>query len=174
MARRSFNDRRRDLESAEISTLPMIALFVILVTFLVASASSAAVSRVAVDVPTVGVSTGGEGQGGERYMLVVHILSEAFLVRDTETEGLRARIERSDPAALDALQETLAGIRAERPEHRNVILIPDAEISYDRVMDTADRARAAGLTHLSLASSSPGSVESSGRTAPDANSRGEE
>lgn len=153
-----FGRSRGGPEQEQVSTLPMIALFVILVTFLVATVTSAAISRFSVDVPTMGSGAEAESEAEEEeYRLVVHVLSDAFLIRDTETEGIRVRIERDERAgSLDALAGVLAELRADRPDHRNVILIPDPEIPYDEVIETADRARAAGLTHVSMASRSPG------------------
>lgn len=161
MSRNARGTRRRSLEDdTGVSTLPIIALFVILVSFLVAAASSATISSHPVDLPSMAVTGGGAGEGGGRYLLVVHMLPDGFVVRDTQVEGVRARVAGRDEVALRALSGALAEVRNERPDHRNVILIPDPEARYDEVIEVADRVRRGGFTHLSLASASPGRLSS--------------
>jgi biopolymer transport protein ExbD len=74
-------------------------------------------------------------------------------VQVEHSEGFSQEIAGTDDAALDRLQAVMTQIREEwfeRTQNRDVTIVPDDDVPYERVVHVLERLKLAGYTGLSL------------------------
>lgn len=84
-------------------------------------------------------------------LVAVRVFSDRVQVE--HSEGLNQQIAGTDDAALDRLQALMTQIREEwfaRTQNRDVTIVPNDDVSYERVVQVLERLRMAGFTGLSL------------------------
>jgi biopolymer transport protein ExbD len=71
-------------------------------------------------------------------------------VQVEHSEGLNQPIAGVDDAALDRFEALMRQIRTDFPQNRDVTIVPNDEVSYERVVQVLERLKLAGYTGLSL------------------------
>src|SRR5688500_10570109 len=66
------------------------------------------------------------------------------------SEGLNQPIAGIDDAALDRFEALMKQIRTDFPQNRDVTIVPNDDVSYERVVHVLERLKIAGYTGLSL------------------------
>jgi biopolymer transport protein ExbD len=71
-------------------------------------------------------------------------------VQVEHSEGLNQPVAGADDAALDRFEALMRQIRETYPQNRDVTIVPNDDVSYERVIQVLERLRLAGFTGLSL------------------------
>jgi biopolymer transport protein ExbD len=71
-------------------------------------------------------------------------------VQVEHSEGLNQPIAGTDAAALDRFETLMKQIRTDFPQNRDVTIVPNDDVSYERVVQVLERLKLAGFTGLSL------------------------
>lgn len=71
-------------------------------------------------------------------------------VQVEHSEGLSQPIAGTDAAALDRLEALMKQVRTDFPQNRDVTIVPNDDVSYERVVQVLERLKLAGFTGLSL------------------------
>lgn len=71
-------------------------------------------------------------------------------VQVEHSEGLNQPIAGTDDAALDRFEALMKQVRETYPQNRDVMIVPNDDVSYERVIHVLERLRLAGFTGLSL------------------------
>ena len=71
-------------------------------------------------------------------------------VQVEHSEGLNQPIAGTDDAALDRFEALMKRVREEYPQNRDVTIVPNDDVNYERVIHVLERLRLAGFTGLSL------------------------
>ena len=83
-------------------------------------------------------------------LVAVRIMSDGVQVE--HSEGLNQQLAGTDAAALDRLQALMTQIREQyaSTQNRDVTVVPNDDVSYERVIQVLERLRLAGYSGLSL------------------------
>ncbi len=138
MRRRS----RRYAEEAELNITAFMNLMVILVPFLLITATF---SRMAVlDLHLPPASEGSSAAKGELQLEVI-VRHDAIEIADRRG-GLIQRIEQQESGQhLQQLSQVLQALKARYPEKRNVYILSEPDVSYDDLVQVMDRVRITDL-----------------------------
>ena len=71
-------------------------------------------------------------------------------VQVEHSEGLNQQIAGTDDAALDRFEALMRQVRTDFPQNRDVTIVPNDEVNYERVVHVLERLKVAGFTGLSL------------------------
>jgi biopolymer transport protein ExbD len=71
-------------------------------------------------------------------------------VQVEHSEGLNQPIAGTDVAALDRFEALMKQVRTDFPQNRDVTVVPNDDVSYERVVQVLERLKLAGFTGLSL------------------------
>jgi biopolymer transport protein ExbD len=71
-------------------------------------------------------------------------------VQVEHSEGLNQPVAGVDDAALDRFEALMRQIRTDFPQNRDVTIVPNDDVSYERVVHVLERLKIAGYTGLSL------------------------
>jgi biopolymer transport protein ExbD len=71
-------------------------------------------------------------------------------VQVEHSEGLNQPVAGTDDAALDRFEALMKQIRETYPQNRDVTIVPNDDVNYERVIQVLERLRIAGFTGLSL------------------------
>jgi biopolymer transport protein ExbD len=71
-------------------------------------------------------------------------------VQVEHSEGLNQPVAGIDAAALDRFETLMRQIRTDFPQNRDVTIVPNDDVSYERVVQVLERLKLAGFTGLSL------------------------
>jgi biopolymer transport protein ExbD len=82
--------------------------------------------------------------------LVVGVRVYSDRVQVEHSEGLNQQIAGADDAALDRFEALMKQVRTDFPANRDVTIVPNDEVSYERVVQILERLKLAGFTGLSL------------------------
>jgi biopolymer transport protein ExbD len=66
------------------------------------------------------------------------------------SEGLNQPIAGTDAGALDRFEALMKQVRTDFPQNRDVTVVPNDDVSYERVVQVLERLKLAGFTGLSL------------------------
>jgi biopolymer transport protein ExbD len=78
----------------------------------------------------------------------VRIYSDRIQVE--HSEGLNQPIAGADAAALDRFEALMKQVITDFPQNRDVTVVPNDDVSYERVVQVLERLKLAGFTGLSL------------------------
>jgi biopolymer transport protein ExbD len=78
----------------------------------------------------------------------VRVYSDRMQVE--HSEGLNQQIAGTDDGALDRFEALMRQVRTDFPANRDVTIVPDDDVSYERVVHVLERLKLAGFTGLSL------------------------
>jgi biopolymer transport protein ExbD len=71
-------------------------------------------------------------------------------VQVEHSEGLNQQIAGTDDGALDRFEALMRQVRTDFPANRDVTIVPDDDVSYERVVHVLERLKLAGFAGLSL------------------------
>jgi biopolymer transport protein ExbD len=71
-------------------------------------------------------------------------------VQVEHSEGLNQPIAGSDAAALDRFETLMKQVRTDFPQNRDVTVVPNDDVNYERVVQVLERLKLAGFTGISL------------------------
>jgi biopolymer transport protein ExbD len=71
-------------------------------------------------------------------------------VQVEHSEGLNQQIAGTDDGALDRFEALMRQVATDFPQNRDVTIVPNDEVSYERVVQILERLKLAGFTGLSL------------------------
>lgn len=71
-------------------------------------------------------------------------------VQVEHSEGLNQPIAGTDAAALDRFEALMKQVLSDFPQNRDVTVVPNDDVSYERVVQVLERLKLAGFTGLSL------------------------
>ena len=150
MARFSKLRRRQDMDD-EINMVPIMNMFMVLIPFLLMSASFFHIKAINTSVPVL-AEGGGEDAAEKQIAVTIVVKLETNGIR---TSALSQDLSERDLAALDdefsfnsddeityaAFSEYLQSIKKRYPKSDTLILIPEDDILYDTIIQTMDVAR---------------------------------
>jgi biopolymer transport protein ExbD len=137
----------RQLVEADLDTLPLMNLFIVLIPMLLLSAVFVEVT--AIDMHLPGGEPEAEQQEEEKdpVQVAVHISADEYVVDGNRVS--RMVVPRDEHAPV-RLAEVLAAIRAEHPDHRSVDIVSQPTTHYDEIIAVMDVAREVGLPQIGL------------------------
>jgi biopolymer transport protein ExbD len=86
----------------------------------------------------------------ELINLLVGVRVYSDRVQVEHSEGLNEQIVGTDEAALERLETLMKQIRTDFPQNKDVTIVPNDDVSYERVVQVLERLKLAGFTGLSL------------------------
>lgn len=136
----------RKIVEAELDTLPLMGLFVVLIPMLLLSAVFLEITVIELNLPDELAAE--MEQEAERLSLSVEIGEAVFVVRARGVE--ETVISRDDDNAGERLLAELSSITTRHPENRIVTIVSQPTTRYEDIIYVMDVSRAAGLPHTSL------------------------
>lgn len=129
----------RQHEETELNLLPMMNMFIIIISFLMTTAVFAKMAIVDVYLPQEGGGNGGQATSGAPAILTVSVLENGFEMGGV---GGGRLIPRKD-GNLDyrQLTEELVKIKGSYPDKEDAILLFPAGMPYDTVIKVMDATR---------------------------------
>ena len=82
--------------------------------------------------------------------LLVGVRVYADRIQVEHSEGLNQPIAGVDDASLDRFESLMKQVRTDFPQNRDVTIVPNDDVSYERVVQVLERLKLAGFTGLSL------------------------
>ena len=133
---------KRDSEAGALDLVPIMNLVTILIPFLLMSTHFATVATLRADVPS---TTPMDEAEPDRLSLRILITADGYEVA-TDGQVIGANGEQSVEVGddLSALNALLADIKGDWPDEGMVVLVPDENTSYDRIIQVMDASRSAG------------------------------
>jgi biopolymer transport protein ExbD len=87
-------------------------------------------------------------------------------VQVEHSEGLNQPIAGTDDAALDRFEALMKQVRTDFPQNKDVTVVPNDDVSYERVIQVLERLKLAGFTGLSLSNRARQVADNSGGARP--------
>jgi biopolymer transport protein ExbD len=144
---------RRAEEDTELNMIPIMNMFLVLIPFLLMSASFFHIKAINTSIP-VHADTPAKEQISEKQKIKVTVIVELkqdqiriSALSDTPNDLALSALETTLPRQMgnDVSVEQLAGhlkrLKDQYPESDTMILIPDGEISYNDIIQAMDCAR---------------------------------
>ena len=113
-------------------------------------------------VVTATQPTSGTQQPELNLLLAVRVEPSRITVEHSEEGGFRRVINGADSTALLQLGTLLKEIRARYSQNRDLLVVPNDEVSYDNVVKVLEQARMANFVNISLASRARGDAAAGG------------
>ena len=134
----------RNVIEAELDTLPLMGLFVVLIPMLLLSAVFLEISVIDMYLPN---DTTQEDKQDE-FTISVRIHEDQYVVA---AKGFGERVvSRSGDEADETLHRELYAIASQRPQNRAVTIISEPSTRYEDIITVMDVSRDAGLPEASL------------------------
>ncbi len=151
-------ERAPTTAAGNINLIPLVDILTSIVFFSLLTYTGAALAALTsfdLVLPPVVVTPEEAVQKGPEDLLTLLVGVRVYndRVQVEHSEGLRQEIAGTDDAALDRLQALMTQVREEwfeRTRNRDVTIVPDDDVNYERVIAVLERLRLAGFTGLSL------------------------
>ena len=159
MARFNRLSRRREEEDTELNMVPIMNMFIVLIPFLLMSASFFHIKAINTSIPVNSETAKAEAKERTDPKLTVVLELKIDKIRisaissDLSEETL-AKIGTTFSGTNDLKKDTqrlgeyLKGLKGRYPASDTVLMVPDDSISYNEVIQVMDCARASGTTTL--------------------------
>jgi biopolymer transport protein ExbD len=135
--------RGRGHEELEINLVPLIDVLLVIIIFLVVSATFSRINELQINLPTA------DANQEQEKPLTINVNIEA---------GGRTQVNNADVPERTVEQLTLALRKAAGSgKEPTVIISADAQATHQSVVNVMEAARQAGLTHITFATQSSGS-----------------
>jgi biopolymer transport protein ExbD len=85
-------------------------------------------------------------------LLAVKIQGDKLRVEHSGGGGFVREIQGIGPASLQQLQSTLEQVRRAYPENKDVLVVPNDEVSYDNIIKVLESAKLAKFTNIAIGS----------------------
>lgn len=136
-----FRRDRSTADEPEINFIPLIDLLLVILIFLMVSASFSRLAELQVNLPGVGLDAASEPAAP----ITLAVTRDGRYLID---------LERPRTVATAALREELVRLSAARPD-AVLVIHADAAATHQSVMNALDAARVAGLARVSFAAQGP-------------------
>lgn len=149
-----FRTRQRirlSTEETDLDMVPIMNMFLVLIPFLLMSASFLHLKAINTSVPVLGNAKAEPSEASDIRLTLVLTLTDREIKISALSEnldpktlsGLQAVVDHPDqnPEAYKALSEQLRAIKATYPKSDTVILVPDPGVVYETIIETMDVAR---------------------------------
>lgn len=140
-----------------INLIPLVDILTSIVFFSLLTYTGAALAALtAFDLvlPPVVITTPEEAARIRSEQEVINLLVGVRIYPDRiqveHSEGLNQPIAGTDAAALDRFEALMKQVRTDFPQNRDVTIVPNDDVSYERVVQVLERLKLAGFTGLSL------------------------
>jgi biopolymer transport protein ExbD len=140
-----------------INLIPLVDILTSIVFFSLLTYTGAALAALtAFDLvlPPVVITTPEEAERIKSEKEVINLLVGVRIYTDRvqveHSEGLNQPVAGTDAGALDRFEALMRQIRTEYPANRDVTIVPNDDVSYERVVQVLERLKLAGFTGLSL------------------------
>lgn len=140
-----------------INLIPLVDILTSIVFFSLLTYTGAALAALtAFDLvlPPVVITTPEEAARIRSEQEVINLLVGVRIYPDRiqveHSEGLNQPIAGTDAAALDRFETLMKQIRTDFPQNKDVTIVPNDDVSYERVVQVLERLKLAGFTGLSL------------------------
>jgi biopolymer transport protein ExbD len=151
--------RRRPEEDTELNMVPIMNMFMVLIPFLLMSASFIHLKAINTSVPVHADTSENnlDSQPDAKVTVMLSLGEKALRVTASGTGIPEAKLSEMETsitleggiAAVEGrLKESLANIKARYPGSDTIVLVPDASILYDDIIRTMDMARSTDETDL--------------------------
>ena len=140
-----------------INLIPLVDILTSIVFFSLLTYTGAALAALTsfdLVLPPVVITTPEEAARIKSETEVINLLVGVRIYPDRiqveHSEGLNQPIAGSDDAALDRFEALMKQIRTDFPQNRDVTIVPNDDVSYERVVQVLERLKISGYTGLSL------------------------
>ena len=140
-----------------INLIPLVDILTSIVFFSLLTYTGAALAALtAFDLvlPPVVITTPEEAARIKSEQEVINLLVGVRIYADRiqveHSEGLNQPIAGTDDAALDRFEALMKQVRTDFPQNRDVTIVPNDDVSYERVVQVLERLKLSGYTGLSL------------------------
>jgi biopolymer transport protein ExbD len=140
-----------------INLIPLVDILTSIVFFSLLTYTGAALAALTsfdLVLPPVVITTPEEAARIRSEQEVINLLVGVRIYPDRiqveHSEGLNQPIAGSDDAALDRFEALMKQIRTDFPQNRDVTIVPNDDVSYERVVQVLERLKISGYTGLSL------------------------
>jgi biopolymer transport protein ExbD len=140
-----------------INLIPLVDILTSIVFFSLLTYTGAALAALtAFDLvlPPVVITTPEEAARIRSEQEVINLLVGVRIYNDRvqveHSEGLNQQIAGTDSAALDRFEALMKQVRTDFPANKDVTIVPNDDVSYERVVQILERLKLAGYTGLSL------------------------
>jgi biopolymer transport protein ExbD len=162
---RFHKSRQRRAERApltahgNINLVPLVDILTSIVFFSLATYTGAALATLTafdLSLPPVVVTatkpvTSAEDKG-LNLVLAVKITTDKIRVEHSGGGGFVQEIPGLGPNSIAELQNVLERIRRAYPDNKDVLVVPNDDVSYDNIIKVLETAKVAGLTSISIGS----------------------
>jgi biopolymer transport protein ExbD len=140
-----------------INLIPLVDILTSIVFFSLLTYTGAALAALTsfdLVLPPVVITSPEEAARQRTELEVINLLVGVRIYNDRvqveHSEGLNQPVAGVDDAALDRFEALMRQIRTDFPQNRDVTIVPNDEVSYERVVQVLERLKLAGYTGLSL------------------------
>ena len=145
--------RKRQQEETDVDMVPIMNMFLVLVPFLLMSASFMHIKAINTSVPVLGEASQASVPDAEKIIkatVIAEIKSDSIQLTLNSDELGPDEIKKwsetiasseSKEYQFAALQEYLKRLKSTYPASDTMIIIPDSEVLYDTIIQTMDVAR---------------------------------
>ena len=140
-----------------INLIPLVDILTSIVFFSLLTYTGAALAALtAFDLvlPPVVITTPEEAARIRSEQEVINLLVGVRIYNDRvqveHSEGLNQQIAGTDSAALGRFEALMKQVRTDFPANKDVTIVPNDDVSYERVIQILERLKLAGYTGLSL------------------------
>ncbi len=150
--------RSRSVDDPDLDLVPIMNMFLVLIPFLLISASFFHLKAINTSVPVLGNADGSVAPGNTVKLTVIVQLEERGIRLSAMSDEADASIlgdfdayfpkGRASAYPLDEVATFLQGIKDRYPSSDTLIIIPDGGVIYDTIIRTMDVARTGTRTEL--------------------------
>ncbi len=151
MTKRLRSGRRSTPQEVEVNVLPVMNLFLVLIPFLLLTAVFAQTAIFELSLPSESEPSATSTEDKAKALPVaIALTNEAFTV---VIDGkLAERLPHLSSSEYDyaALTTALIKVKAEYPDSRRVVLIPDDEVFYEQIVEVMGRCTRSGFSDVAF------------------------
>jgi biopolymer transport protein ExbD len=140
-----------------INLIPLVDILTAIVFFSLLTYTGAALAALTsfdLVLPPVVITTPEEAARIRSEQEVINLLVGVRIYTDRvqveHSEGLNEQIAGTDDGALDRFEGLMRQVRTDFPQNKDVTIVPNDDVSYERVVHVLERLKLAGYTGLSL------------------------
>jgi biopolymer transport protein ExbD len=150
--------KRKEMEDGEPNLVPIMNMFLVIIPFLLMSASFYQIKAVNTSIPVL--SSGADTPRENDFIsltvvaeikeksIKVSVMSDKLTGKELEQFKTEYPVENKSGYAMDKFSKHLQMIKMKYPKSETLILIPDSSVDYETIIRAMDTARKTGETTL--------------------------